>query len=108
MAEYERLLIERNNARYELRLYVTGMTVRSFQAIENVKDICEAELPGRYHLEVIDIAKDPEAAKSAQVFAAPTLIKLAPLPFRRLIGDLSDKDRVIVGLELSERNGGNP
>ncbi len=102
-AEFERLLVERDSAFFELRLYVIGLTARSIQAIENIKNICEQDLKGRYHLEVIDISQRPELAKQADVIAAPTLIKTLPPPLRRLIGDLSDRERVLVGLDLRPR-----
>ena len=83
-----------------LRLYVTGLTLRSSQAIARLQSVCEEFLQGRYDLEVIDIYQQPELARSAQLVAAPTLIKELPLPVRRLIGDLSDRRRVLVGLDL--------
>jgi circadian clock protein KaiB len=86
--------------RYVLRLYVSGMTPRAQSAIRNIKQICEGELKGRYDLEVIDIYQQPELAKSEQILAAPTLIKKLPLPLRRLVGDMSNKEKVIVGLQL--------
>ena len=86
--------------RYILRLYVTGLTARSTRAIENVRKICEERLPGRYELEVIDIYQQPAFAKGEQLIAAPTLIKKLPLPMRRLIGDLSDRQHVLFGLDL--------
>ena len=86
--------------RYVLRLYVTGMTARSTRAVENVRKICEAHLHGRYDLEVIDIYQQPTLAKGEQIIAAPTLIKKLPLPLRRVIGDLSSTERVLVGLDL--------
>lgn len=86
--------------RYVLRLYVTGMTSRSTRAIENVRKICEEHLAGRYDLEVIDIYQQPTLAKGEQIIAAPTLIKKLPLPLRRVIGDMSGTDRVLVGLDL--------
>ena len=85
---------------YVLRLYVTGMTARSRRAIENVREICEAHLHGRYELEVIDIYQQPMLAKGDQIIAAPTLIKRLPLPLRRIIGDMSSTDRVLLGLDL--------
>jgi circadian clock protein KaiB len=85
---------------YVLRLYVTGMTARSRRAIENVREICEAHLHGRYELEVIDIYQQPVLAKGDQIIAAPTLIKRLPLPLRRIIGDMSTTERVLVGLDL--------
>ncbi len=86
--------------RYVLRLYVTGMTARSTRAVENVRTICEEHLQGRYDLEVIDIYQQPTLAKGEQIVAAPTLIKKLPLPLRRVIGDLSSTERVLVGLDL--------
>ncbi len=86
--------------RYVLRLYVTGMTPRSTRAVENVRTICEEHLHGRYDLEVIDIYQQPTLAKGEQIIAAPTLVKKLPLPLRRVIGDLSNTDRVLLGLDL--------
>jgi circadian clock protein KaiB len=91
--------------RYVLRLYVTGMTPRSTRAIENVRAICEEHLQGRYDLEVIDIYQQPVLAKGEQIIAAPTLIKQLPAPLRRIIGDLSNTERVLVGLDLRVRAG---
>ena len=88
--------------RYILRLYVTGATSRSATAITNLKKICEEYLEGRYELEVIDLYQKPSLAKGDQIIAAPTLIKKLPLPFRRIIGDMSDKDKVLLGLDLRE------
>lgn len=85
---------------YVLRLYVTGMTPRSTRAIENVRAICDEHLQGRYELEVIDIYQQPVLAKGEQIIAAPTLIKQLPAPLRRIIGDLSNRERVLVGLDL--------
>jgi circadian clock protein KaiB len=89
--------------RYVLRLYVTGMTARSQRAIRNIREICEAHLRGRYELQVVDIYQQPVLAKGEQIVAAPTLIKQLPLPLRRVIGDMSDRDRVLVGLDLRPR-----
>lgn len=86
--------------KYVLRLYVTGMTPRSTMAITRIKAICEKHLQGRYHLEVIDIYQNPDAARDQQIIAAPTLIKELPLPLRRLIGNLADEERVLAGLDL--------
>jgi circadian clock protein KaiB len=86
--------------RYVLRLYVTGLTPRSTRAVENVRTICEEHLRGRYDLEVIDIYQQPTLAKGEQIIAAPTLIKRLPLPLRRVIGDLSSTERVLLGLDL--------
>ena len=86
--------------RYVLRLYVTGATGGSARAIENIKMLCEEHLKGRYELQVIDLYQQPGLAKGEQILAAPTLIKKLPLPLRRLVGDMSDARRVIVGLDL--------
>jgi circadian clock protein KaiB len=86
--------------RYFLRLYVTGMTPRSTAAFGAIKAICEEKLKGRYELEVIDIYQQPGLAKDEQIIAVPTLVKLLPSPLRRLIGNLSDKERVLLGLDL--------
>src|SRR5438309_1098426 len=84
----------------ELRLYVAGQTPRSVKSIENLKRLCEEHLKGRYELEVIDIYQQPGMASENQIIAAPTLIKKLPLPLRRLVGDFSNADRVVVGLDL--------
>jgi len=86
--------------RYVLRLYVSGLTPRSTRAVENVRRICEEHLDGRYELEVIDVYQQPTLARSEQIIAAPTLIKKLPLPLRRIIGDMSDKPKVLLGLDL--------
>ena len=86
--------------RYVLRLYVTGLTQRSTRAVETVRAICETHLHGRYELEVIDVYQQPELARQEQIVAAPTLIKSLPLPLRRIIGDLSNTEKVLVGLNL--------
>jgi circadian clock protein KaiB len=85
---------------YVLRLYVTGSTPRSTRAISNVRRICEEHLRNRYDLEVIDIYQQPALAKGDQIIAAPTLVKQLPAPLRKLIGDMSDRDRVLLGLDL--------
>lgn len=86
-----------------LRLFVTGTTPRSVQAISNIKKICEEHLKGRYELEVVDVYQQPELARKEQIVAVPTLIKELPRPLRKLIGDLSDTQRVLVGLDLKHR-----
>lgn len=85
---------------YRLRLCITGTTPISARAIVNIRRICEEHLQGRYELEVIDIAQQPEIAVQEQVVAAPTLIKRLPLPLRRFIGDLSQTERILAGLEV--------
>jgi circadian clock protein KaiB len=85
---------------YLLRLFTTGSTPRSTRAIQNLRDICEAMLKGRYTLEVIDIYQEPGRASEADIIAAPTLIKDQPEPPRRMVGDFSDRDKVISGLSI--------
>lgn len=88
------------DAKYVLRLYVTGMTARSAEAIATIRSICKERLKGRYDLEVIDIYQHPHLAREEQIIAAPTLVKKLPVPLRRFIGALSDKERILVGLDL--------
>jgi circadian clock protein KaiB len=87
---------------YSLWLFVTGVSPRSSRAIVNVRKVCEEYLAGRYELNVIDILQKPEVAKAEQIFAAPTLVKKLPLPLRRLIGDMSETDRLLVGLDIQK------
>ena len=89
--------------KYILRLYITGMTPRSRAAVENVKKICQEHLANNYELEVIDVYQQPTLAKGEQIIAAPTLIKKLPLPLRRLIGDMSATDRVLLGLDIKKK-----
>ena len=88
---------------YILKLYIAGMTPLSLRSIENAKRICEEHLADRYQLEVIDIRQQPQLAKGAQITAAPTLIREMPLPLRRVVGDLSDTQHVLLGLDLKRR-----
>ena len=90
-----------------LRLFVSGATPRSIRAIYNLRRMLERELPGGYDLQVIDIYQNPEVARDHQVFAAPTLVKLAPEPVRRVIGDLSDRRRLLHGLGLDGAGSGD-
>ena len=100
-SEFENLLAQKlGQEKYLMRLYVTGMTPRSTQAIARIKAICEEHLQGRYDLEVIDIYQQPALAKGEQIIATPTLIKKLPFPLRRIVGDLSNKERVLLGLDL--------
>jgi circadian clock protein KaiB len=85
----------------KLTLFVTGRTERSGRAIANLRRICESELKGRYELEVVDVLEQPQLAEDQKILATPTLIKDLPPPLKRLIGDLSDKDRVLLGLALN-------
>lgn len=89
---------------YVLRLYVAGTTPRSARAIANIRKICDEQLQGRYDLEVIDIYQQPDAADQGQIIAVPTLIKKLPNPLRRIIGDLSDREQVIVGLGIKPKD----
>jgi len=90
-------------SKYLLRLYVTGTTGKSVRAVQNVRRICEEHLQGLYDLEVVDIYKNLPLARGDQIIAAPTLIKRLPEPLRRLIGDMSDEQRVLVGLDIRPR-----
>jgi circadian clock protein KaiB len=100
----EEAAAERGRQKYVLRLYISGITPRSTRAIENIRKICEENLKGRYALEIVDIYQQPEAARKEQIIAAPTLIKKLPLPLRKFIGDLSDTERILVGLEIKEKD----
>jgi circadian clock protein KaiB len=102
-AAFERLVDERTpGQRFVLRLYVTGMTLRSTEAFASIKALCEERLHGRYELEVIDIYQHPQLAIDEQIIAVPTLVKKLPAPLRRLVGDLSDVDRVLLSLDLRD------
>ncbi len=101
--EFERALEAQKKEHYLLRLYISGMTIASINAVNNLKKICEETIPGRYTLEVIDVRSNPELAKEANVLAAPTLVKKLPLPLRKLIGDMSKAERVLVGLDVVEK-----
>lgn len=93
----------KSDEKYVLRLYISGATLRSRRAILNINEICKEHLQGRYDLEVVDIHQKPALAKDEQIVAAPTLIKQLPLPLRRIIGDLSDSDSVLFGLDLKRK-----
>ena len=89
---------------WDLRLYVAGCTPRSVLAFENLKSICEEHMPGRYHIEVVDLTVNPQLAKGDQILALPTVVRKLPQPIRRVIGSLSSAERVLVGLDLRPRN----
>ena len=89
---------------YVLRLYIAGTTSKSVRAVANIKEICESSLKNRYDLEVIDIYQQPVLMKGEQIIAAPTLVKKLPLPLRKFIGDMSDTERILVGLDLRPRD----
>ncbi len=101
---FEKSAMEANNEMYVLRLYITGTTPKSLSAISNIKKICEEHLQGRYDLEVIDIYQQPSLAAGEQIIAVPTLIKKLPSPLRKLIGDMSNAEHVLLGLDLKPRN----
>jgi len=100
---FEQILANPPEKHYILRLYVTGATSQSLRAIANVKKICEEYLKGRYELEVVDLYQQPQLAQGEQIIAAPTLVKKLPLPLRRIIGDMSTTERVLVGLDLQKK-----
>lgn len=86
---------------WDLRLYIAGQTPKSLTAFSNLKRICEENLRGKYHIEVVDLAKNPELAKTDQILAIPTLVRKLPPPIRKIIGDLSNKEKVLVGFGLT-------
>jgi circadian clock protein KaiB len=85
---------------WELKLYIAGQTPKSLTAFSNLKRFCEENVPGKYHIEVIDLAKNPQLARIDQILAIPTLVRKLPAPMRKIIGDLSDKEKVLLGLNL--------
>ena len=105
LAAFEHAVDALGSARYVLRLYVTGTTPNSMRAIVNIRKICEKYLQGRYELEVVDISQNPTLAEREQIIAAPTLIRRLPLPLRRFIGDMSQTERILLGLDLREKAG---
>ena len=88
---------------WNLRLYVAGSTPRAIAALENLKKICEEHLAGKYDIEVVDLLKNPKLARGHQILAVPTLVRELPEPVRKIIGDLSDTEKVLVGLDLRQR-----
>jgi len=88
---------------FQLRLYVAGQTPKSLEAFANLKKICEDHLQGRYRIDVIDLVENPQLAKGDQILAIPTLVRKLPQPLRKIIGDLSNTERVLVGLDLRPR-----
>jgi circadian clock protein KaiB len=93
---------------FKLRLYVTGRTPQSLRAIENLREICETVLEGRYEVEVIDVLEQPALAENEKILATPTLVKRLPEPVRKIIGDLSDREKVLLGLDLEQLEKGEP
>jgi circadian clock protein KaiB len=88
--------------KWNLRLYTAGQSPKSLAALDNLKRVCEQHLPGRYSIEVIDLLKNPRLAKDDQIVAIPTLVRKLPEPLRRIVGDLSDTERTLVGLQLRQ------
>jgi circadian clock protein KaiB len=101
--EFEKAVTKLGRGHYVLKLYVAGTTRQSAKAIENLKTICEEHLKGRYDLEVIDIYQQPNLAKGEQIIAVPTLIKKLPQPLRHFIGDMSNKEKILLGLDIREK-----
>jgi circadian clock protein KaiB len=99
----EKSITENKPPKYVLKLYITGATPRSIKAITNIRKICEEHLKGRYTLEIIDIFQQPVLAKGEQIIAAPTLIKKVPFPIRKFIGDMSDTERILIGMDLKQK-----
>jgi circadian clock protein KaiB len=93
---------------WELRLYTAGHTSKSRAALENLRRICEEHLPGQYTVEVIDLIANPRLAKDDQIVAIPTLVRKLPEPIRKIVGDLSDTERTLVGLQLRQKTQGRP
>jgi circadian clock protein KaiB len=94
---------KRPEKQWELRLYVAGQTPKSLAAFANLKKICEEHLAGEYHIEIIDLLKQPQLASGDQILAIPTLVRKLPSPIRKIIGDLSNTERVLVGLDIREQ-----
>ncbi|MEA5114455.1 MAG: circadian clock KaiB family protein [Geobacteraceae bacterium] len=101
--DFELALLVNDKDTYVLRLYVSGLTPNSQRAIENVRRICSEHLEGRYQLEIIDIYQQPIFAKEGQIVAAPTLVKELPPPLRKFIGDMSQTERLLLGLDLRKK-----
>ena len=100
LAALEQAAANKADQRYVLRLYIAGMTPRSTLAIQNIRQICEEHLHDRYDLEVVDLYQQPVLTEGEQIIAAPTLVKQLPLPLRRFIGDMSNTERILVGMDL--------
>lgn len=96
-------ILSLGDERWFLRLYVAGQSPRSLRALVNLKALCEEHLAGRYEIEIVDLTKDPARAQADDIIALPTLVRRLPAPLRKVIGDLSNTDRVLVGLSLEPR-----
>jgi circadian clock protein KaiB len=107
--EFERLLeTVHEGQRYVLKLFVSGSSPRSTQAVAVIRALCDERLKGRYDLEVVDIFQQPSEAKGSQIVAAPTLIKKLPEPMRRVVGNLADRDKILIALNLKDAPQGSP
>ena len=104
MSTYQETAGEENGGVWELRLYVAGQTPKSLAAFANLKKFCEEHLAGRYRIEVIDLVQQPQLARGDQIFAVPTLVRKLPEPLRKIIGDLSNTEKVLVGLDIRPGN----
>jgi circadian clock protein KaiB len=102
LEQFEKLVADLSKPTYLFRLYVAGNTYRSTQAITSVRNICEKYLSGHYELEVVDVYQQPQATKESEVIALPTLIKELPLPPKRFVGDMSNTERIVIGLKLGK------
>jgi len=96
--------VKTRKERWKLRLYVAGQTEHSLRALHNLKKLCDEHVPGRYEIEVIDLLHNPKLARGDQIIAVPTLVRKLPPPVRKIIGDLSNSERVLVGLDLRPRD----
>jgi circadian clock protein KaiB len=101
----KRTALSEPSTHYDLRLYVAGQTPKSLAAFANLKQLCEMYLAGKYNIEVIDLIKKPQMAREDQIIALPTLVRRLPEPIRKIIGDLADTQRTLIGLDLSEKVG---
>ena len=104
MPTKKKTAVPAQRANWELRLYVAGQTAKSLQAFANLKRICEEHLAGEYHIEIVDLLQNPQLAAGDQIIALPTLVRKLPEPVRKIIGDLSNTERVLVGLDLQPRS----
>ena len=100
-------MAKRKEEKYELRLYIAGQTPKSITALKNITKYCKEHLKGRYTIEVIDLLKNPQLAEGDQIFAIPTLVRKVPVPIRKIIGDLSNEEKVLVGLNIRKLPGKN-
>jgi circadian clock protein KaiB len=96
--------VESKKVKWDLRLYIAGETPRAATALQNLRNICEEFMQGKYRIEVVDLLKDPQLARGDQIIALPTLVRKLPEPVRKIIGDLSNTERVLVGLDLRPRS----